>query len=45
VPTTVLAAPWGAKLAHWLPPAMLKRGFAVFLLLMSAKFYWAAFHV
>ncbi len=44
VPTTVLAAPWGAKLAHWLPPAVLKRGFALFLLVMSAKFYWSAFH-
>ncbi len=42
VPTTVLAAPWGAKLAHWLPPTLLKKGFACFLLVMAAKFYWSA---
>lgn len=33
---SIPSAPWGARLAHALPVAALKRGFGVFLLVMSA---------
>ncbi len=36
-PTTMLAAPWGARLAHALPPQRLRLAFAVFLALTSAR--------
>jgi len=35
--TSLLTAPLGARLAHRLPPALLRRGFAAFLLLVGAK--------
>ncbi len=35
--TSILAAPWGARLAHWLSPVALKRVFAVFLLLVAVS--------
>lgn len=37
VPMTILAAPWGAKLAHALPVVWLKRAFAVFLALTGVR--------
>ena len=36
MPLSMLAAPWGARLAHALPVAQLKRGFAVLLLGLAA---------
>lgn len=39
VPMTALLAPLGARLAHRLPPVLLRRAFAVFLLLTSARMY------
>ena len=35
-----LTAPLGAKLSHALPTAKLKRGFAVFLILVALKMLW-----
>jgi uncharacterized membrane protein YfcA len=35
--TSVFVAPWGARLAHRLPVAMLKKAFAVFLLALAVK--------
>ena len=43
VPLTVLCAPLGAKLAHTVNPAYLKKGFAVFLLITSIKMMIEAF--
>jgi len=40
VPATMLTAPLGARLAHWLAVAGLKRAFAAFLALTSARMFW-----
>ena len=40
VPCTVLAAPWGARVAHRLPAAELKRAFALFLGITAARMLW-----
>lgn len=40
---SVLTAPYGAKLAHKLPVATLKRFFAVFLLAMATRMLWSMF--
>lgn len=37
VPTTMLFAPLGARLAHTLPTGLLRRGFAVFLLIVGVR--------
>lgn len=37
VPASVLAAPWGARIAHGVRPETLRRAFAVFLLLVSLR--------
>jgi len=37
VPTSMLAAPWGVKLAHTIPPLLLKRLFAAFLAVTSVR--------
>lgn len=37
VPATVLAAPWGAKLAHWLSQKALRRAFALFLFVTALR--------
>ena len=37
VPMTTLAAPWGARLAHAIRPELLRRAFALFLLLTALK--------
>ena len=36
-----LTAPLGARLSHSLPTAKLKRGFAVFLILVALKMLWS----
>lgn len=41
VPATVLAAPWGAKFAHTISQALLRRLFAVFLIVTSARMFLA----
>jgi uncharacterized membrane protein YfcA len=38
--TSLLTAPLGAKLAHKLPAAQLKRYFSVLLFIMAAKLAW-----
>ena len=42
VPTSVLAAPFGAKLAHRLDTRVLKRVFALFLIVIGAWMVWRA---
>ncbi|MGI9309277.1 MAG: sulfite exporter TauE/SafE family protein [Gammaproteobacteria bacterium] len=39
-PATILAAPWGARLAHSLSPKTLRRVFAVFLGVTSMRMLW-----
>ncbi len=39
IPASILAAPYGARLAHRLPKDLLQKSFAVFLLLVSARFF------
>jgi uncharacterized membrane protein YfcA len=41
-PTSILAAPWGVKLAHSIPPLWLKRAFAVFLVVTAVRMFVAA---
>lgn len=41
--TSILTAPYGARLAHTLPVATLKRFFAVFLLAMATRMLWSLF--
>ncbi|MBI3419007.1 MAG: sulfite exporter TauE/SafE family protein [Proteobacteria bacterium] len=42
-PATALMAPYGAKLAHKLDRAVLRRIFSVFLVFISAKMLWGLF--
>ena len=42
-PTSIIATPWGVKLAHTIPPLLLKRAFAVFLAITSARMFWSIF--
>jgi uncharacterized membrane protein YfcA len=42
-PTSILATPWGVKLAHSIPPLWLKRAFAVFLAATSLRMFWSLF--
>jgi len=37
VPSAILAAPYGARAAHWLPVKMLRLVFALFMMLVAAK--------
>jgi uncharacterized membrane protein YfcA len=39
VPATVLAAPWGAKIAHAINPLRLRHAFAFFLFLTSLRMF------
>lgn len=41
VPATVLAAPLGARLAHAIDKTLLRRAFALFLALTSARMVWS----
>ena len=43
LPTTVLAAPWGARLAHSLTRRQLRLAFGMFLLVTSARMLYRAF--
>lgn len=43
VPASMLSAPFGARLAHRLPVATLKRVFACILILLAAKMLWNLF--
>ncbi len=40
--TSVLTAPYGAKLAHYLPPRRLKLAFAMFLAMSAIRMLWNA---
>ncbi len=40
IPTTILAAPWGVALAHRIDRVWLRRAFALFLGLTSARMAW-----
>ncbi len=40
VPATVLAAPLGVRLAHWMDRTTLKRAFALFLAITSVRMFW-----
>ncbi|MDW3205106.1 MAG: sulfite exporter TauE/SafE family protein [Alphaproteobacteria bacterium] len=42
VPATIAFAPLGAKLAHTIPPKLLRRLFALFLFVTSCRMAWAA---
>ncbi|WP_244458558.1 sulfite exporter TauE/SafE family protein [Roseomonas fluvialis] len=42
-PSSILATPWGVKLAHTIPPLWLKRAFAVFLAATSLRMFWSLF--
>ena len=42
-PTSILATPWGVRLAHTIPPLWLKRAFAVFLAVTSVRMFWSLF--
>jgi uncharacterized membrane protein YfcA len=44
VPTSMLAAPWGVKLAHSISPLLLKRLFAAFLAVTSVRMIWSLMH-
>ncbi len=43
VPASMLTAPYGAQLAHRLPVPVLKRMFAVLLVLLAVKMLWGLF--
>lgn len=40
IPASVLAAPWGAKLAHSVSVERLRKFFALFLVIVAAKMLW-----
>jgi uncharacterized membrane protein YfcA len=41
VPSSLIAAPWGVRLAHSIPPLALKRAFALFLGLTVVRMIWS----
>lgn len=41
VPATMIAAPWGARIAHAIDPVLLRRAFALFLFLASLRMFWS----
>ena len=43
VPSSLIAAPWGVRLAHGIPPLLLKRCFAVFLGVTVLRMLWGLF--
>jgi uncharacterized membrane protein YfcA len=45
IPASVLAAPWGAKLAHSVSVDRLRKFFAAFLVVVAVKMLWSAFDV
>jgi uncharacterized membrane protein YfcA len=40
-PVSSLVAPYGARLAHALPRRRLEIGFAIFLIVVCARFLWS----
>lgn len=44
IPASVLAAPWGAKLAHSVSVDRLRKLFACFLVIVAGKMLWEALH-
>jgi uncharacterized membrane protein YfcA len=42
-PSSILATPWGVRLAHSIPPLWLKRAFAAFLVATSLRMFWSLF--
>lgn len=44
IPAGILAAPWGARLAHSVSVKKLRAFFAAFLVLLAVRMLWAAFH-
>ena len=44
IPASVLAAPWGAKLAHSVSVSRLRKFFVCFLVIVAAKMMWEALH-
>lgn len=43
VPATMLAAPWGAKIAHAIRPEWLRKAFALFLFLTALRMFWSLY--
>jgi uncharacterized protein len=43
VPSSIIATPWGVKLAHTIKPLWLKRAFAVFLAITSLRMFYSLF--
>lgn len=43
IPATMLAAPWGAKIAHTINPKWLRLTFVLFLLVTGGRMLWRAF--
>lgn len=41
VPTSILATPWGVKLAHTIRPVLLKRAFALFLFITALRMIYS----
>ena len=44
IPVTLYTAPYGAKLAHALSKKQLEKAFGVFLIFISAQFFFSVFH-
>ncbi|MEI6557309.1 MAG: sulfite exporter TauE/SafE family protein [Rhodospirillaceae bacterium] len=40
-PTAMLTAPFGSRLAHVLDPVLLRRAFALFLMLTASRMFWS----
>ncbi|WP_337996809.1 sulfite exporter TauE/SafE family protein [Oleispirillum naphthae] len=43
VPTTMLTAPIGARIAHAIDPVLLRKAFAFFLFVTSCRMFWGVF--
>jgi uncharacterized membrane protein YfcA len=43
-PSSILSAPWGVKLAHTIPPLLLKKSFALFLFVTSVRMLYGLLH-
>lgn len=41
VPTSMISTPWGVKLAHTIPPLLLKRLFALFLAITAIRMFYS----
>ena len=44
VPATTLAAPWGARLAHSIQPTLLRKAFALFLIVTAVRLLTSLWH-